>query len=432
MFILDIQNFLLIITLFLFALILSVFLIKYFEWTIFISLFASTISAFFVPNVSTVDVESETTIGSYIRVILISLISFISIIKIVKKWSNRKILIYHPFYLIIPIIIISYISTIYSIDQKITLIRSIIFTLIIIHCISIYIWLDGLMEYKKILEVIYYFSIFFIISNILSLFFLPFKSWWSTDPTRFQGILDQPNSMGADSRNLIFIILWKIQNTKIRYKKFFLFLLAFILFVFILLSGSRTSLITLLLGLGLWFIINKKGLLTIIFTFSLIILLLLFPIIKPSNMLRNDVEDMTDLTGRDEFWSGALLLISERPILGYGFEVGGKIWEDPRFYNPKLTLWSGSSKQSLHNGYLSIAVGIGIPAFILWLLIIFFPLTKIVRKKLIPEIQPFIILILIFIITNFVESTIGANSFLFWLSWTTIIIFYRKFNITNS
>lgn len=406
------------------ALLLLLYLIKYFEFSFFFLMLAPLLSAFFIPNIITL--KPVPTIGSYLRIVIIFFICIVSFIYIVKHWPKEKIRLSNPILLLIPILLVAFFSLTYSIDQSITIIRASTFLFIIVFCFGIYLWLHDESDFQKLLNVIYYFTIFFIFINLIVIVLLPSKAWWITDPNRLEGVFSQPNSLGAESRDLFFILLWKYPNSKSNKMKIWVIVLMGILILFIMLSGSRTSLLTLILGILAWLIFNKKKFKIILFFIILFHLVALFPLIEPSNLSRGKGTSVTDLTGRTEFWTNALILISERPLSGYGFEVGGKVWEDPRFHNPKLALWAGSARQSLHNGYISTAIGIGVPGLVLWLFIIFLPLIKLNWRKLTPEISFFLIIIIIYLISNFDESTIGGGSEIFWLSWSLIIAFERK------
>lgn len=142
---------------------------------------------------------------------------------------------------------------------------------------------------------------------------------------------------------------------------------------------------------------------------------------KPSSFQREEGRGLTDLTGREDFWVGSYTLIKERPILGYGYGVEGKIWEDPRFYESKETLWSGSVKASLHNGYLSVAIGLGIFIFIIWCIILFIPLYQSISSPLTDYKVFAITIMLMCLFLNLFESVItGSGSLvaiLFWMVW---------------
>jgi O-antigen ligase len=132
--------------------------------------------------------------------------------------------------------------------------------------------------------------------------------------------------------------------------------------------------ITAFFGMFVCFFIQKKKV-KLIFSLGLLCVLTLFVVeFRPSSLQREEGATLTDLTDREKFWYGSYILLMERPLLGYGYGVEGKIWEDPRFYDTKGTLWSGSVKTSLHNGYFSIAIGLGMISFFVWCLILFVPL----------------------------------------------------------
>ena len=82
--------------------------------------------------------------------------------------------------------------------------------------------------------------------------------------------------------------------------------------------------------------------------------------------------DVTTLTGRTEMWAFVVKQIASHPILGFGYEVGGAIFDNPYF-----PLWWGPWDQgphvSIHNGYLSHAIGVGVPVTLFWLYIMLSP-----------------------------------------------------------
>jgi O-antigen ligase len=76
-------------------------------------------------------------------------------------------------------------------------------------------------------------------------------------------------------------------------------------------------------------------------------------------------------TGRTTEWRFELRKLAERPLLGYGFKTEGVIFEDRYF--PEWSAFSGGVREDLQNGYLSVALGLGIPALIFWLFIYLMP-----------------------------------------------------------
>jgi O-antigen ligase len=73
-----------------------------------------------------------------------------------------------------------------------------------------------------------------------------------------------------------------------------------------------------------------------------------------------------NLSGRTEAWRFEVHQIERRPLTGYGYDVEGQIFQD-RLFPDWGAYWLRGANTSLHNGYLGIAIGVGIPATLLWL-----------------------------------------------------------------
>ncbi len=127
------------------------------------------------------------------------------------------------------------------------------------------------------------------------------------------------------------------------------------------------------------------------------------------------------MTGRPELWDAGFFLLKERPVLGYGYDVEGKVFDDPRFYERARVLWSGSANVPLHNGYLSVAVGLGMVGTLLWLTVLLVPLWKTVRLPYSEHKAVILSIMVACLILNFSESIItGGRSLvaiIFWISW---------------
>lgn len=132
--------------------------------------------------------------------------------------------------------------------------------------------------------------------------------------------------------------------------------------------------------------------------------------------------DVGTLTGRTDIWNFVLEQIKARPILGYGYAVSGAIFQSsyfPIWWGP----WDLGPHSSLHNGYLDHAIGVGIPATLLWLFIILQPWVFVFR-------QPgdtwnlkaiFLLIVIPILINNLTEALLGdftdSVGILFGLAW---------------
>jgi len=151
----------------------------------------------------------------------------------------------------------------------------------------------------------------------------------------------------------------------------------------------------------------------------------------PKSFQRESGGGLTDLTGRPEFWKAAWIMFKERPFHGYGYEVAGRIWEDPRFFRPGYRLWSGSARTSLHDGYLSVTLGLGIPGLLIWLAILFSPFRFLRLILARPEGLVCVVIMTELLVLNFVEDAIstsrGLGSLVFWVFWLVAQVLGRAF-----
>lgn len=76
--------------------------------------------------------------------------------------------------------------------------------------------------------------------------------------------------------------------------------------------------------------------------------------------------DLTTLTGRTEAWDFELVKLEQKPLLGYGYEVEGEIFQD-RYFTNWQQFWDQGANTALHDSYLTIAIGMGLPALALFL-----------------------------------------------------------------
>jgi O-antigen ligase len=115
--------------------------------------------------------------------------------------------------------------------------------------------------------------------------------------------------------------------------------------------------------------------------------------------------DVSTLTGRTEAWQFELRELAARPLLGYGYEVEGEIFQD-RYFTNWQKAWDYGVNTSIHNAFLSVAVGMGVPALFLWLFIFIKPWYELFRDKDDPwRLKPiFFLIVLPQLLLSFVES----------------------------
>ncbi|MGE5399297.1 MAG: O-antigen ligase family protein [Ignavibacteriales bacterium] len=411
--------------------------VKKFELAVFFIALSPWISAIFFTNTPSFDYEADAGIGSYLRVGLILLMGAIGIFKYIKMLPVNQGRVPVHFMLLGIFLLLAVASTGYSIDQNFTFIRSISFIAIAGFLLGLDSWLEGQEQFDKALNVLFYFVAFCTIVNIIAMAVMPGRVWWWEAEERFIGLWDQPNTTGAFFMVSYPVLLWKFPRTESIYGKVFIVGISIAILFLHFLTGSRTSILLACAGLILWFLVQKKYIRTGLIVTASVMFLLLLVQFKPQGFQREGAESITDLTGRDEFWQGAKILISEKPLAGYGYSVEGKVWEDARFYNEKNSLWTGNSRNSLHNGYISVAIGVGVIALLLWIAILLIPLWHAVYLPAGSYKAFFISILVIILLSNFVETAItGGNSIdsaFFWIVWVMAgKAFKVEFNDTNN
>lgn len=88
--------------------------------------------------------------------------------------------------------------------------------------------------------------------------------------------------------------------------------------------------------------------------------------------------DVATLTGRTEAWNFELVKLWQHPLRGYGYEVEGEIFQD-RYFSNWQQFWDQGANTALHDSYLTIGIGMGLPALALWLFAFIKPWVTIFR-----------------------------------------------------
>jgi hypothetical protein len=240
---------------------------------------------------------------------------------------------------------------------------------------------------------------------------------------RFQGILDGPNTIGA----LMFItvapalVCWRAASRRMRLLLLGVIAVAIVLAV---MADSRSGFVALGIGCCLYAIWRWRwrGLFALLGT-GLVGLALL--IAKSHGGAWSEYVargDVATATGRIPLWTYVVSQVAHRPLFGYGYEVAGQIYQNPLFpiwWGP----WDMGPHSSLHDGYLDHAIGVGIPATLLWMFVVLRPWVFVMRQAEDPwDLKPvFFIIVIPTLIYNLTESLLGdftsSVGLLFGLSW---------------
>lgn len=401
-------------------LLLTYLLTKRFHHALFIAALAPFISAAFATD-DPYDVEL--TYGAYIRITLALLAGTVGVIKYLEKRKTDNIKPPIEFILFFAFVVIAFASAVTSIDPTRSTSRAAMLLILLGFLLGLYAWLSE--ESGKVdqaLNALFVLIVLLTFANVIILLGLGDYGWWREYP-RFKGILSHPNTLGSFAMISYPMVLWKYSQSDYPARGFIASLLAILLLLHVL-SGSRSSLIGAIVGLAVWaFVLRQRTkLLVIIF-----VVLASGAIISQTRLSGAFARDepigtsISTITGRTDLWEAALILLKERPVHGYGYGVGGRIFDDRRFYAPQKALWRGSSRISLHNGYLSAAVGVGLVGGTFWCIILLIPIVSCwsfpqgYRKALV------ISIISMCLTLNLTEGAIGSGSIptsmFFWIFW---------------
>lgn len=406
---------------------LGVWCFKRYQISVFLVSISPWISAVFFVNNTVDSVKQEATVGSYIRISLLIFVGLVGATKFFITITREKLKIPLQVKLLAVFLGIALLSTSYSLDPFYTFVRSVSFVALYGFLLGLYAWLKDDRNIDQVINSIFYVVTLIALANFVSLLALGDLVWWIYEKSRFSGLWGHPNMMGAFSMISYPVVFWKYSKAKFP-QRIFIIALMLILAILQVLTGSRTSILAAAVGVSLWFLLQRKRLALVLMLTGLIAGAILILQMSPlSGLFERDTElgrSMTTLTGRTEFWSETLALIKAKPLTGYGFGIAGKIFSESDYFNPDVRLWSGSTRSSLHNGYISIFSGVGIVGFLLWCAILILPLVQARQMQLINFKALALAIFATIMLVNLVEDAINPGSsfgaVLFWITWIMV------------
>jgi O-antigen ligase len=191
--------------------------------------------------------------------------------------------------------------------------------------------------------------------------------------------------------------------------------------VFAVLADSRSEVAVTVLGC-VAFIIWKRPFKGIFVAVVLVLVFIIGYQMVGENVRLYFNRDVSTLTGRTEAWQFEVEQVRQRPLLGYGYEVEGAIFQSP-YFQDWFKSWDQGPNTPLHNAYLTVMVGVGIPAFVFWLLIVLSPWVELFRHGEDPwNIRPlFFLVVLPMLVLGLDESGLSEPRYLrgllFFMCW---------------
>lgn len=325
---------------------------------------------------------------------------------------------------VLAIVFIAYafLSSLYSPSPILTLERA---TTVLVLYISVF-WIIWKYAYdqgpEKIVSLILNVTLLIFIINYLWIFIVPHQAFLGG---RFQGMLENPNSIGVTCAILLPLSLWESIEAKKMTPLFFLMLLGLIL------CASRNSIAATIISLGYFVYVRSKKYKPLIFFFSLSFILIIYWAVE--TLIRHlfhsyiRTETIPTMGGRIDVWPRVLDLIRNKPIFGYGFGVESKILA------LKYPIILGKFGSYAHNSYLGMMLQLGIFGAILF----FAPLFILLWKELflkqdgdVPLLRhalrtSLLAGLLCCIFESWIYGVGNAQAFPFWII-VMLLVFYRS------
>jgi O-antigen ligase len=362
--------------------------------------------------------------ATLVRLTFIGLAGAIGLLTFIKTRGRGKG--WLPLLLLGLFICLALVSATYSVEPRFTLVRTIEFIAFYCFLLGMYKWLRTRPRLESLLNITFYVITVSILVNASAAALFPQYIWHWRSPNRYQGLVGHPNTLGLFCLMAYPILLWKFRRAHAKVRAAIIVLSALAVAMH-LMSGSRASMMAAGVGIFVWLLaLRRKFLVTALAGLAILGLLLLPMLTEAIPSLQREYQGekaatVKDLTGRTQFWQLAAQLIAEKPVAGYGYEVAGGVWSESAVSEGTFVSQWGSSKTSLHNGYLEVVLGTGILGLSLWLMVLFMPIPRLVMAPMSDSKAYVLMFMTQFLMLNFFESAISTSrsvgSLGFWLAW---------------
>jgi O-antigen ligase len=208
------------------------------------------------------------------------------------------------------------------------------------------------------------------------------RATWMVDERglyRFCGVFNEPNAVGSLMLATVGsgVAHWHAVTTRSR--KLLLALSMTAAVIFAVFADSRSETFAAVIGCvsyGIWKY-RWKGIVAV----ALVIVLALGCFSMFGSLIEPYLNRGVDtMTGRTEAWAFEISKAEDSPLLGYGYQSEGEILRD-RHFKDWEEIWNRGAGTPLHNGYMTLIIGTGVPATIFWLAVFIGPWWSLFRSR---------------------------------------------------
>ncbi len=239
---------------------------------------------------------------------------------------------------------------------------------------------EGRNDVRRLFERFYLGCVILVGLTILGAVLLPHDVSWSRDTTgleRFQGLFGDPNAIGQLMMVTLAVgtYLWRTSSKKVRVAIGVTSICALLLGAF---ADSRSAFVAIGIGEAAYLAWEHgaKGIAA-----SVLVLAMAVGAYGSLGSTGREyvTRHLTTLTGRTEAWKFETRMLWQHPIRGYGYDIEGEIFRN-RYFGNWDAFWDRGPNVPLHNGYLSIAIGIGLPALVFWFFLFCAPWYRLLKR----------------------------------------------------
>ncbi len=245
--------------------------------------------------------------------------------------------------------------------------------------------------------------------------FIPgLESAWMFDAElgayRLQGIFDSPNQVGEVNMIAIGAALASWQSLRTRTYKLGAALLIVVSVLMMVAADSRSAAVAMIVSmaaLAIWRF-GWRGVFGVMVGVAAGVFVA--GQLSPQALLYLTRSDVATLTGRTQVMHFSLHRVMENPLLGYGFGAEGQIFHN-RYFPLWEDLWTWGPRIPIHNGYLSRAVGLGVPAALLWAFLFARPFVVLFSRPADPYglRKPVVLLLVLPVLILYLSETLGGD-----------------------
>jgi O-Antigen ligase len=239
------------------------------------------------------------------------------------------------------------------------------------------------------------------------------SAWFLDDELgreRFQGMFESPNQVGEVNMITIGAALACWNSLRGAAWKIALAVLIAVSVCLLVVADSRSAAVAMIIGMAVVTIWRYRWRGVAATVVAGAVILFATSQLSPQALLYITRHDVSTLTGRTEVMHFSLNKLTQSPLVGYGFGVEGQIFQD-KYFPFWDDLWTLGPRIPIHNGYLSRAVGLGIPAALLWVFLFGRPFVALFAGRDDPYglKKPVVLLVVLPVLILYLSETLGGD-----------------------